>query len=79
MIESEGPVPDLFFHLLDSEGNRVPKRLVTPGSEKSPDRCFLEKRRGANPSGPISWSKSYSACDGKSSNEVWSSESRGAE
>ena len=58
MIESCGPAADLCFHLFDKEGKRVANRLLTPGSEKSFDRCFFEDGRGESLSEAISQSNS---------------------
>jgi hypothetical protein len=58
MIESCGPAADLRFHFFDKEGKRVPNLQVMPGSEKSPDRCFLEDGRGEDLSEAISQSNS---------------------
>jgi hypothetical protein len=58
IIESRGPAADLCFHLFDKEGKRVANRPLTPGSEKSPDRCFFEDGRGESLSEAISQSNS---------------------
>jgi hypothetical protein len=58
MIESCGPAADLFFHLFDKDGKRVPNRPVTPEREKSPDLCFFEDGRGDRFSEAVSQSNS---------------------